>query len=424
MLKSLWVLVRIAMTVLLAAAGSALLALQLESRFGNTTFRLPQGWQTAEQNGSLAITPGNLPRGQEAAILVTPGQPLGGDFRAVFDKWVQLLSPREAMPGFGEIRQQRGAGYDVLTQVVTLGSGANRGVRLFMAANPGGRFEMIMAMASSEGLFRRYQTDITNFMASVGYGSAVPAAREAAPASSPNPGPAQRRLPSLSPLQPKPGWAIGRAVDARGQPLENFEVTVRRGTIQTFGLYASDTFRATNGRYEIELPKGIFQVVGYVTAPYEGQTYRIDLQPLDGQDWRISSPSDKGIVKDFVLLGSGLRAGQQPNEWGTSNIGGAPTVEDARFSLPPGTVAEVTLTPMGPLLDGSPGRVVTRSGAIVFTITDVPLGKYAVSVRIGGRPVDFELRHTSGPIVGRGPLVFIPNDAGVEGTRRVRLLVR
>jgi hypothetical protein len=77
------------------------------------------------------------------------------------------------------------------------------------------------------------------------------------------------------------------------------------------------------------------------------------------------------------------------------------------------------------MLDGSPGRAITRSGTIVFTITDVPLAKYAVSVRIGGRPVDFEIRHTSGgPMVGRGPLVFIPNDAGVEGTKRVRLLVR
>ncbi|MDP3000965.1 MAG: hypothetical protein Q8N47_26015, partial [Bryobacterales bacterium] len=235
----------------------------------------------------------------------------------------------------------------------------------------------------------------------------------------------QRAMPSLAPLQPKPGWAIGRAVDARGKPLENFEVTVRRGALSTFGLYSSETFRGQNGCYEIELPKGTFMVLGFTTVQREGQSYRIDLHPLDGHEWNTTYPSDRGIVKDFVMLGSGLRAGQRQNEWGTSNIGGVITVEDYRFALPPGTVAEVALTPMGPLIDGTPGRVITRSGTIVFTITDIPLGKYNVSVRIGGRPVDFELWHTSGgPNVGRGPLVFLPNDAGVQGTKRVRLMLR
>jgi len=161
-------------------------------------------------------------------------------------------------------------------------------------------------------------------------------------------------------------------VDARGKPLENFDVTVRRGAISTFGLYSSETLHARNGRYEIELPKGTFMVLGYATVQNEGQSYRVDLHPLDGQEWNTTYPSDRGIVRDFVLLGSGLRAGQQQNEWGTSNLGGVITVEDYTFSLPPGTVAEVTLTPIGPLLDGTPGRVITRSGTIVFTITDIP----------------------------------------------------
>ena len=86
--------------------------------------------------------------------------------------------------------------------------------------------------------------------------------------------------------------------------------------------------------------------------------------------------------------------------------------------------AEVTLTPMGPMMDGSPGRVIRQSGQIVFQIKDIPLGKYQVLVTVGGRPVDFEIRDSDNTSHGRGPLVFIPNDADVAGVKQMRLMVR
>ncbi|MDP2997177.1 MAG: hypothetical protein Q8N47_06795, partial [Bryobacterales bacterium] len=157
----------------LIGAGSMLPALPPGMRFGNLQCRPPQGWRMAEQNGSLTFIAPDSSRGQEAAIVLAPGRPFAGDFRAEFDKWVRLISSRDMAPGYGEVQQHGGAGYDILTQAVVVGPDpAHRGIRLFVAANPGGRFELILAMASSESLFRKYQAEFTKFLESVEYDEA------------------------------------------------------------------------------------------------------------------------------------------------------------------------------------------------------------------------------------------------------------
>ena len=432
--------------VLIVAAVSTLLAWQQESRFGNIGFRLPQGWRSMEQGGRLAIMPGDLPQGQELFILLMPGQELSGDFRAHFERWVQSTTPRDKSAEPGPARRLAGNGMDMLTQVVSLGSGDRREVRMFMGFNPGGRFESYVVVLNPGSLYQRYEPEISAFMASLtcypaspapSAGYAPPRLRESAPEpaapsgyaapggwQSREPGPGA--LPSLPPLPPKPGRAIGRVVDAGGRPLENAEVSITQvfaeAGLVTWGRYSHGSFPVRGGRYEVELPAGAIRVTAYALIDYEGQSHRIELQPLDGQDARATLPSGPGIVRDFVLLTSGLRAGHQPDQWGTSNIGGALSIEP--WSGRPYVHADVTLTPMGPMMDGSPGRVIRQSGQIVFQIKDIPLGKYHVSVTINGRPVAFELRDSDNTSYGRGPLVFQPDDAGTPGVKRVRLLVR
>lgn len=108
----------------------------------------------------------------------------------------------------------------------------------------------------------------------------------------------------------------------------------------------------------------------------------------------------KGIVKDFVwkLAGSmGIKA-LDPNDpslhygGSLSVFGESPGSVSDRLKLADGFTLEVTLTPDGPLIDGSAGQPVTfkhqyAKGTLNFnpenqrTFIDIPLGKYTATVK-------------------------------------------
>ena len=415
---------------LVVVAATALLAFQrgslpVESSFGNATFRLPLGWRAVEDGGRLVVMPPDLRPGNEVFLLLMPSQALDNDFRAQFEDWVRSATPRDKPAVPGPVNHVPGNPMDMLTQLVSLGSGIGRESWFFVGFNAGGLFESHIVVASPAAAFSRYERDIQSFLTTLRYRPPSPAPATAGSWQSAQP--ASGALPSPPALQPKPGWAIGRAFDSSGRPLETFEVSIvnvhRDAGLYTSGYSSPALYTGRNGRYEVPLPPGVVRVTAYVQRSFEGQTLKTELQPADGQDTRTAYSAEDGVVKDFVLRASGLQAGRQPDRWGTSNIGGS-LIVDSWGAGPPNVVAEVTLRPMGPLIDGSPGQVIRKSGVIAFVIPDIPLGQYDVRVTVNGRQADFELRDSDNTSYGRGPLLFRPNDAGIAGVKRMRLLVR
>jgi hypothetical protein len=52
-----------------------------DSEFENTLFNTPKGWATTQRAGSMLLVPTDLRLGEQAAIVVTPGAKLTGDFK-------------------------------------------------------------------------------------------------------------------------------------------------------------------------------------------------------------------------------------------------------------------------------------------------------------------------------------------------------
>lgn len=165
----------------------------------------------------------------------------------------------------------------------------------------------------------------------------------------------------------------GYVTNGQGAPLEGIEVFADNTL-----LYDSNILGVTdaNGYYRLELPAvaTTWNAGAYVRPSFEGQTYEFDLVP-DNEN--VFAGVD-GAIRNFTWKVSGTR----PD--GTSYYGSFVYVygdyTTANFNVDD---VELTLTPEGPLIDGSTGEAVVRQpegGQIV----DVPIGRYTIS----GRYVD------------------------------------
>lgn len=139
--------------------------------FGNAVFDSPQGWRRVESDGVLFFIPSEL-RGGRVLIAVLPGEELRGDFRQWFEATIERsLQNGERLVRSGELKSQRAAeGYDTLLKIVeTRDREGYTYNRLYLAAHPGNRAEMVLYLASSTELFQKYSGVFEKFVASLDY---------------------------------------------------------------------------------------------------------------------------------------------------------------------------------------------------------------------------------------------------------------
>ncbi|WP_052351757.1 carboxypeptidase-like regulatory domain-containing protein [Deinococcus pimensis] len=163
-------------------------------------------------------------------------------------------------------------------------------------------------------------------------------------------------------------------------------------------LFYNDNVLGTSdasGRYCLTVPGGSWLPGGQVTREYHGQTFTFDLAPNDPAPFAGSA----GARRDFRWVLTGPRP-----DGGT--YGGTVTVY-ADFFDPELharlTDVELTLTPDGPIVDGSAGRAVTaRLGSTQEGqegLRDVPIGRYRVTARFAPNgatpaPMTVKVRNT------------------------------
>lgn len=174
-----------------------------------------------------------------------------------------------------------------------------------------------------------------------------------------------------------------------GRPVAGATIRVSGAT----GAARGTTVRTetdAKGAYRVQVPPGDYDVDGFADLTFAGQTYR--QLWLDRTNAGCARQlSEKGIVRHFVLRISGLarcRANLDPNQ-PESYYGGEIIV--SRGGVPDAAVVRFTLTPIGPLADGTQGKVLTfeRTGAMLARgggvlgqtawLHDIPLGRYRVS---------------------------------------------
>ena len=261
-----------------------------------------------------------------------------------------------------------------------------------------------------------------------GKGDPAPPTANAAPAPAALAGHAGARV-TLPPLASRPGYVIGRAVFEDGRPVPQFTVSVSGydgQVLQDSTVPSLGTAEAQGGRYALQTTdtfrhqKPVRATVVGVTAiakiPYQGETFLMPMYPMDGKDngpdaRSFRGNSGKGVVRDFMLRMTGVRPGCSADEDtqdsypyiyyggvlqfdGTVSGKQGVNYEDETSltrAFPAGSV-EITLTPQGPLLDGSMGRTIRDTVTVADFqlggnwrhryLRNIPLGVYTATARL------------------------------------------
>jgi len=170
----------------------------------------------------------------------------------------------------------------------------------------------------------------------------------------------------------QPNALTGKVTDSKGNPLANVEVTVENQ--MTGNHNTRSVLTNTDGTYKIELNSvGIYQASAYIKKNYNGVEYYLPLHP-DNTDLF----NKEGAVRNFVWKLSG----RIPNEAGY--YGGSCEISPDINEIPIEDLqnVEFTLTPIGPIIDGSAGGVIKINPVRVssyFVIRDIPIGRYSAT---------------------------------------------
>lgn len=193
----------------------------------------------------------------------------------------------------------------------------------------------------------------------------------------------------------EPGIVKGRVTDAQGKPIEGAEVVADNQLI-----YNSNGAAVTDANGYYRIPLGMRAATWHVSAkinrPYNGNTYTFDLVPDNDNPFT----GNDGAIRNFTWNASGTK----PE--GCYSCRGRvlfymmdlTNPKDPALLPPDREDVEITLTPDGPLVDGSPGQVIKGHGTNSpdgFGIQDVPLGRYTIQARYvpeGEPPVQMKIR--------------------------------
>jgi hypothetical protein len=201
----------------------------------------------------------------------------------------------------------------------------------------------------------------------------------------------------------------GTVRTADGRPLSGATIRISGATGAARGT-TKTTQSDHSGNYRLAVPPGHYDVDAFYDLTFDGQTYRelwLD-RTNQGCERQLS---EKGIVRHFVLRLSGLMRCRANYDPANINSYAGATMLVAPGGLPAAAAVRFTFTPVGPLADGSRGRVLTfdRTGVMLATergrlgetawLHDIPLGRYRVSAEAalpGGRRQTLALRDNAG----------------------------
>jgi hypothetical protein len=238
-------------------------------------------------------------------------------------------------------------------------------------------------------------------------------------------------LPPLPPMTAKPGTIRGVVLNRSGKPIAGVKVWCYVGVPNYWTYSQGSNVVATtdgNGHYSLDIHEliGVPHVHAVWTTTYHDMRYQVPLMALDGhgqpRETDIAA-KEKGDVFHFVPVLTGLRAGADPDNMFSYYGAGLTLSQDVgstyRRGIPANSTLRVTLTPQGPLVDGSAGRALTHEwrNMGVGDWRDIPLGVYSVTVEAilpdgsqiplaAQAAIEKEGRRRIVPMDGSSPLMF------------------
>jgi hypothetical protein len=143
------------------------------------TYTAPAGWERSEQERLTIFTPPNVPP-TKAALIVTPGQDLDGDFVKWFrQKWDALRKGDEVVQGGDRTGQDGPNGSSVLYQAALLeglgvgGAKKQTGLLLY-AVHIGTGVHWVVFRTDGPEAFNKYKKTVNQFLAGLKFVESVP----------------------------------------------------------------------------------------------------------------------------------------------------------------------------------------------------------------------------------------------------------
>ncbi len=409
-------------------------------------YKTPAGWKASDRPGQLfrtLVSPdSNVSQQALILILISPDQG-GQDLRISFDKSVkEITGERKAIESSEVFSTKTRQGFDALSQTVIAEAtgGARLHVRM-IAAKVQNRIAGMYYLATSADLYAQHQPDMDSLLQSVSFtvGAGNPVAAKAeietlekqkqellkkvaeiearqrqlataggAPAGSVKGAPvdtgeallaqAKERFAKEVSGRRKPHTILGDILCLNGKPIPNvasYEVFVWGTTVaaQTthYGLEVD-----ANGHFEQQIPDGLYQIKASCIVNHAGRLVPVDLVAIDGKKHGVDQATATGVVKDFRLVMAGLKPEADPKA-ADAYFGGVLSVNGPAYGVTigsfstrhPGAKVQVTLTPRGPLIDGSSLDPLSFDIAVTnldysLRLRSLPLGEYDCTTTLAG----------------------------------------
>ena len=212
------------------------------------------------------------------------------------------------------------------------------------------------------------------------------------------------------------GYATGVVLDTQGTPIAGAKILLDNSVFYNSYIHGSTK---EDGSYRIKAQPGAWTAEATIKKEYNGKTYTLEMHPDN-----LDSFSDEGAVRNFTWK---LEGRSQENEY--RYYGGFIQLDTAIGFEGDLDDVELTLTPDGPLIDGSQGRTLRlRPGDHYwvdrFQIQDVPIGRYTVRATLNGesgqRALAIQDWHTRGEFQPEFRLDFIPKPGnGVDNSASI-----
>lgn len=229
-------------------------------------------------------------------------------------------------------------------------------------------------------------------------------------------------MPSFPALAKKKGKIRGYVKDLSGNFLKGAAIALGSTRIG-YSRVVTETVTDAKGYYELDLPlnSGTFYYAAYA-LDYDSGRAAMTLHPADGDI--NDNPPIEGGVENFVLLPYGIanKASLAENSNYSSSFYGGAIALYIDMALPgadisfnrgrfnPGSKIEITLTPLGNLIDGSAPKTFVINKNLdentrnEFFINNIPVGKYRLTVKSGGKAVGMRQRLPENSVYGIHPI--------------------
>jgi hypothetical protein len=177
------------------------------------------------------------------------------------------------------------------------------------------------------------------------------------------------------------GYATGKATDTYGQPLSNVRIIIDNTLVFNSNI---QTTTNSSGNYKAKLTVGSWMPYAQLSKVYNGKNYLLYLDPSSNLGFGI-----EGGICDFQWKLTGPK--KLPL---TGNYGGTILLTKAVGSiLFDAENIEYTLTPIGSLIDGSPGNILKRKKDADYPrMTDLPIGRYSITAFYNGPAGSFPIK--------------------------------